>query len=66
MEHLFPLFFLFILCIKTTAQESTSIMQKENRLFPELLVFLPILVLSTTSPIFNMLQDCQFIFLRNY
>ena len=39
MKNLFLLIFLFILCTKSSAQDSTSVKQKENLTFPELLVF---------------------------
>ncbi len=39
MKSLFPLLFLFILYTKASAQDSTSVKQKENLIFPELLVF---------------------------
>lgn len=39
MKSLFPLLFLFILCTKASAQDITSVKQKENLIFPELLVF---------------------------
>ena len=39
MKSLFLLFFLLILCTKSSAQDNASLKQKENLTFPEILVF---------------------------
>ena len=41
MKYLLLIFFSFILCTKAFAQDSFSLKQKENIMFPELLVFSP-------------------------